>query len=122
MGPGLRYTNADVRARSDCAQSLHYDKDHPPKTDGRGNVRKWALECRQWSTLHDKMVANDIKGAIPKELRGLMLLGQLSGTARSLAKHVPQQEIEVPNGVETIIKAIIIDDPMTETQRLTRRG
>lgn len=67
--------------------------------------------------MHDHMISNNLKGT-PADLRGLALLGQLSGKVRTLALDAPQDVIESPDGIEAIIKAIVVSDPVADTQRL----
>ena len=67
--------------------------------------------------MNDKLLAKDRKG-YPADLRGLMLLGTLTGSARKLALKVPQDVVESEDGVEAILTAVVITDPISEAQDL----
>ena len=99
------------------AQSLIYTRDSPPRTNGNGDLRQWKLAVQNWAKMHEKLLENNLKGT-PAELRGLVLLGHLSGSARAIAQHVPQDIIESKEGVKAIVDAIVVSDPVSDTQRL----
>lgn len=104
MGPG-------------AGQTLTHSRDSPPKTNGNGDLRQWKIAAQSWDKMRDKLLVSKLKGA-PKDLRGLLLLGHLSGSARAIAGHMPQHALESDGGAQAIIDAIVVTDPASDTQRL----
>ena len=102
---------------SERSQPVTFSKDSIPKCDGTGDLRQWQVDVRRWCKLQDKLIAAGRKG-ITAEIRGLMLLGSLSGSARKLAQKVTDEVIESAEGVQAILDAVVVRDPIADAQVL----
>ncbi len=59
-----------------------------PWTDGRGNTELYHASVLQWCRYHD-LLPDDNSLKLPKNVRGLILQGQLYGRAVDLAAVIP---------------------------------
>ena len=104
MGPG-------------SALAVTFSRESPPKCNGLADLRQWQTDVKRWCTLQDKLIAAGRKG-IADDIRGLLLLGSLSGSARKLAQKVPDNVIESKDEVQAILEAVVISDPLADAQQL----
>ena len=89
-----------------------WDTKNCPWTDGVGNQEPYAHAVKQWSLFHDGLSDNN-SNKINKQLRGIVLEGNLYGRAKDLAKSISPTELSSERGADLIVSTIHQRDPLS---------
>ena len=89
-----------------------WDTKNCPWTDGVGNQEPYAHAVKQWSLFHDGLADNN-SNKINKQLRGIVLEGNLYGRAKDLAKSISPTKLSSERGADLIVSTIHQRDPLS---------
>lgn len=100
MGPAPGSSSSDLPSRP----RFSWDLKQAPWTDGKGDQSQYARSVKLWEAFHNELPANN-SNKIAVNLRGIRLLSQLYGRAKSLCQNITNNVLKSDAGVKAIVDA-----------------
>lgn len=89
-----------------------WDMKSPLWTDGKGSQESYYESVLQWKKFHDTLLDTN-NNKVPAALQGLVLLSQLYGRAKDLAKKVSEADLSTDDGALRVAEAIHKTDALS---------